>query len=95
VQVDEATCKRLRHIINKRVLTAMVGIYLLQQLDKNAVSYVAIMGIQEDAHLVGQHVRIDVFLQLPRSMLLALVDTATHGYLLRYFIRRIFCGAWP
>lgn len=53
------------------------------------------MGIQEDAHLVGQHVRIDVFLQLPRSMLLALVDTATHGYLLRYFIRRIFCGAWP
>lgn len=38
VQVDEATCKRLRHIINKRVLIAMVGIYLLQQLDKNAVA---------------------------------------------------------
>ena len=89
LQVDEATCKRLRHTINKRVLIAIVGIYLLQSLDKNAVSYAAIMGIREDAHLVGQDVRIDVFLQLLRSMLLALVVTATHGYLLRYLIRRI------
>ncbi|KAJ5851757.1 uncharacterized protein N7529_011142 [Penicillium soppii] len=54
VQVDEATSKRLRHMINKRVLIVMVGTYFLQSLDKNAISYAAIMGIQEDAHLVGQ-----------------------------------------
>jgi predicted DCC family thiol-disulfide oxidoreductase YuxK len=76
-------------MINKRVLIAMVGTYLLQSLDKNVISYAAIMGIREDAHLVGQDVRIDVFLQLPRPMLLALVLMATHGYLLRYLIRRI------
>ncbi|KAJ5775675.1 uncharacterized protein N7511_000686 [Penicillium nucicola] len=54
VQVDEATSKRLRHMINKRVLIIMVGTYFLQSLDKNAISYAAIMGIQKDAHLVGQ-----------------------------------------
>ncbi|KAJ6001965.1 MFS general substrate transporter [Penicillium canescens] len=55
VQVDEVTSKRLRHTINKRVLVAMVGTYLLQSLDKNAISYAAIMGIRENAHLVGQY----------------------------------------
>jgi hypothetical protein len=89
VQVDEATSKRLRHMINKRVLIVMVGTYFLQSLDKNAISYAAIMGIREDAHLVGQDVRIKVFLQLPRSMLIALVLMVTHGYLLWYLIRRI------
>jgi hypothetical protein len=58
VQVDEATSKRLRHMINKRVLIVMVGTYFLQSLDKNAISYAAIMGIQLDAHLVGQDVSI-------------------------------------
>jgi hypothetical protein len=61
VQVDEATSKRLRHMINKRVLIVMVGTYFLQSLDKNAISYAAIMGIREDAHLVGQDVRIYYF----------------------------------
>jgi hypothetical protein len=60
VQVDEATSKRLRHMINKRVLIVMVGTYFLQSLDKNAISYAAIMGIQEDAHLVGQDVSIAI-----------------------------------
>jgi hypothetical protein len=45
-------------MINKRVLIIMVGTYFLQSLDKNAISYAAIMGIQEDAHLVGQDVRV-------------------------------------
>ncbi|CAI7597436.1 unnamed protein product [Penicillium pancosmium] len=54
VEVDEATSKRLRRLIDKRVLIVMVGTYFLQSLDKNAISFAAIMGIQEDAHLVGQ-----------------------------------------
>ncbi|KAJ6072329.1 MFS general substrate transporter [Penicillium canescens] len=66
VQVDEATSKRLRHMINKRVLIAMVGTYLLQSLDKNAINYAAIMGIREDAHLVGQ----DIYA----------ASSSTHGY---------------
>ncbi|CAI7658586.1 unnamed protein product [Penicillium bialowiezense] len=58
VQVDEVTSKRLRHMINKRVLIIMVGTYFLQSLDKNAISYAAIMGIQKDANLKGQDVNI-------------------------------------
>lgn len=56
VEIDEATSKRLRRLIDKRVLIVMVGTYFLQSLDKNAISFAAIMGIQEDAHLVGQDV---------------------------------------
>jgi hypothetical protein len=56
VEVDEATSKRLRRLIDKRVLIVMVGTYFLQSLDKNAISFAAIMGIQKDAHLVGQDV---------------------------------------
>lgn len=56
VEVDEATSKRLRRLIDKRVLIVMVGTYFLQSLDKNAISFAAIMGIQEDANLVGQDV---------------------------------------
>ncbi|KAJ5116238.1 MFS general substrate transporter [Penicillium angulare] len=51
VEVDEATSKRLRRLIDKRVLVVMTGTYFLQSLDKNAISFAAIMGIQEDAHL--------------------------------------------
>jgi len=57
VVIDEATNKRLRRMIDKRVLIVMVGTYFLQSMDKNAISFAVIMGIKEDAHLVGQDVR--------------------------------------
>jgi hypothetical protein len=56
VQVDEATSKRLRRLIDKRILIVMVGTYFLQALDKNTISFAAIMGIEEDSHLAGQDV---------------------------------------
>lgn len=58
VQIDEATSTRLRRMIDKRVLVVMLGTYFLQSLDKNAVSFSVIMGIRQDAHLVGQDVRL-------------------------------------
>lgn len=64
VEVDEATSKRLRRLIDKRVLIVMVGTYFLQSLDKNAISFAAIMGIQEDAHLVGQDVSLTPMLEV-------------------------------
>ncbi|KAK9379068.1 major facilitator superfamily domain-containing protein [Kockiozyma suomiensis] len=54
VEVDEATSTRLRRMIDKRILVVMLGTYFLQSLDKNALNFTAIMGIKEDAHLVGQ-----------------------------------------
>lgn len=54
VDIDEETNKRLRRMINYRILPCMIGTYFLQALDKGTLSFSSIMGIQEDAHLVGQ-----------------------------------------
>ena len=57
IEIDEATNKRLKKMIDKRVLVVMMFTYLLQTLDKGALSFASIMGIKTDAHLVGQQVR--------------------------------------
>ncbi|THV08714.1 MFS general substrate transporter [Dendrothele bispora CBS 962.96] len=54
VVIDEATNKRLRRLIDKRVLTVMVVTYFAQTLDKGTINFASIMGIREDTHLVGQ-----------------------------------------
>lgn len=54
IPIDEATNKRLKRLIDRRILAVMVGKYFLQALDKGTISFVAIMGIREDTHLVGQ-----------------------------------------
>jgi hypothetical protein len=56
VQVSEAENKRLKRMIDKRVLTVMVFTYFLQALDKGTLSFAAIMNLREDLHLVGQQV---------------------------------------
>lgn len=81
VEVDEATSKRLRRLIDKRVLIVMVGTYFLQSLDKNAISFAAIMGIQEDAHLVGQDVSSSTSFLRDCSALTSSVFLASHGHL--------------
>jgi MFS family permease len=45
--------KRLKRLIDKRVLTFMVFTYFLQAIDKGTLSFTSIMGIREDTHLVG------------------------------------------
>ncbi|KAJ5896792.1 uncharacterized protein N7473_006191 [Penicillium subrubescens] len=54
VEIDEATNRRLKRLIDTRVMVVMVITYLIQTLDKGTMSYASIMGIQEDNHLVGQ-----------------------------------------
>jgi hypothetical protein len=56
VEVDEATSRRLKRLVDKRVMSVMVVTYLVQTLDKGTMSYASIMGIQDDTHLVGQQV---------------------------------------
>jgi hypothetical protein len=56
VVIDEATNKRLRKLIDRRVLAIMIFTYFLQALDKGTLSFASIMGIQKDNHLVGQQV---------------------------------------
>ncbi|QRV84106.1 major facilitator superfamily transporter [Ceratobasidium sp. AG-Ba] len=54
IVIDEATNKRLKRMIDKRVLFVMVTTYFCQALDKGTISFASIMGIQQDTHLVGQ-----------------------------------------
>ncbi len=53
VEIDEATNKRLKRLIDKRVLLVMVVTYFMQALDKGTMSFASIMGIIDDAHLTG------------------------------------------
>lgn len=56
IEIDDATNKRLRRLIDKRILVVMMVTYLIQTLDKGAMSFSSIMGIREDAHLASNQV---------------------------------------
>lgn len=59
VDIDEATNKRLKKLIDRRILVIMICTYFLQALDKGTMSFASIMGIKEDAGLEGgQKVRV-------------------------------------
>ena len=57
IDISEAENKRLKRLIDKRVLPIIIFTYFLQALDKGTLSFASIMGIKTDAHLVGQQVR--------------------------------------
>ncbi|RFU25910.1 hypothetical protein B7463_g10438, partial [Scytalidium lignicola] len=54
IVIDEATNRRLKKLIDRRVLIIMIITYFLQALDKGTLSFASIMGIQKYAHLVNQ-----------------------------------------
>ncbi|TRM68252.1 major facilitator superfamily domain-containing protein [Schizophyllum amplum] len=54
IEIDDATNRRLRSMIHKRVLVVMVVTYFAQTLDKGTINFASIMGIVDDTHLVGQ-----------------------------------------
>ncbi|KKY19974.1 putative allantoate permease [Phaeomoniella chlamydospora] len=54
VEISEEENKRLKRLIDRRVLSIMVFTYFLQALDKGTMSFASIMNIREDNHLVDQ-----------------------------------------
>jgi hypothetical protein len=56
IAVSDSDSKRLKRMIDKRVLTVMVFTYFLQALDKGTLSFAAIMNLREDLNLHGQQV---------------------------------------
>jgi hypothetical protein len=56
IQMDAVTDRRLFWMITRRVLVIQVITYFCQSLDKGILNYASIMGIKDDAHLVGQQV---------------------------------------
>lgn len=56
VAVDPETDKRLKKMIDRRVLVIMIITYFLQALDKGTISFTSIMKMPEDLHLEDQQV---------------------------------------
>lgn len=54
IDIDEATDRRLKKMIDKRILVIMVVTYFMQALDKGTISFVAIMNFNKDNGLIGQ-----------------------------------------
>lgn len=57
IEIDTATNSRLKRMIDRRVLSVMIVTYFLQALDKGTISFVSIMGFNDDNNLVEQQVR--------------------------------------
>jgi len=49
IEISEAENKRLKRMIDKRVLAIMIPTYFLQALDKGTLSFAAIMGMASQA----------------------------------------------
>lgn len=58
IEITPEENKRLKRMIDKRVLPIMIFTYFLQALDKGTMSFASIMGIQDDLGLHGQQVRL-------------------------------------
>lgn len=56
VYVSEADDKRLKKMIDRRVLVVMILTYFLQAIDKGTMSFTSIMGIREELHISGEQV---------------------------------------
>lgn len=52
IEISPAENKRLRTMIDRRVLVIMVLTYFLQALDKGTLSFTSIMGIRKDLNLL-------------------------------------------
>uniref|UniRef100_A0A8H7N6Y8 Major facilitator superfamily (MFS) profile domain-containing protein n=1 Tax=Bionectria ochroleuca TaxID=29856 RepID=A0A8H7N6Y8_BIOOC len=51
VHIDDAENKRLKRMIDKRILVVMIVTYFTQSLDRGTMSFASIMGIIDDAKL--------------------------------------------
>jgi hypothetical protein len=56
IEISPEDNKRLKRMVDKRVLSIMIVTYFLQALDKGTLSFSSIMGIREDTGLVAQQV---------------------------------------
>ncbi|KAI1344159.1 major facilitator superfamily domain-containing protein [Xylariaceae sp. FL0016] len=53
VYIDEDANRKLFWTVNKKILASMLGTYFCQSLDKGTLGFSSVMGIRDDAHLVG------------------------------------------
>lgn len=83
VRIAPEENRRLKAMIDRRVLPIMVFTYFLQALDKGTIAFASIMGIMDDAGLKGQQVRYPaLFIWLPVYFCLYLIYIYIYNILL-------------
>jgi hypothetical protein len=58
VEISEEENKRLKRLIDRRVLPIMVFTYFLQALDKGTMSFASIMGLRNDIPVLAQNSKV-------------------------------------
>jgi MFS family permease len=53
IHISPEENRRLKRLVDKRIVVVMIFTYFIQALDKGTLSFASIMGIQKDAHLHG------------------------------------------
>lgn len=61
VHISEEESKRLKRMIDRRVLPVMIVTYFLQSLDKGTMSFSSIMGIRDDIPILKQNHYVGTF----------------------------------
>src|ERR1700753_3586947 len=61
--ISDPEDRRLKRLIDRRVLVVMVFTYFLQTLDKGTVAFASIMGFTTDLNLEGQQVCAEYYLK--------------------------------
>jgi hypothetical protein len=61
VHISEEENKRLKRLIDRRVLPIMIVTYFLQALDKGTMSFSSIMGIRNDIPILKQNYYVSRF----------------------------------
>jgi hypothetical protein len=88
--ITEEENKRLKKLIDKRVLPIMVFTYFLQALDKGTMSFTSIMGIRDDIPILQKSSYVSQSMSLTYSNPnIYSVGVAYHLYLYRCSHRRI------
>ncbi|KAI2861242.1 hypothetical protein CBS63078_7960 [Aspergillus niger] len=79
IEVDIASpaAKKVLRRIDMRIMPLVLGLYTLQLLDKNSLSYAALMGIKEDTGLTGNHFGY-MFGEIPAAFLMQRVPMAKY-----------------
>ena len=68
IALSEEEDKRLKRLIDRRVLPIMVFTYFLQALDKGTMSFAAIMGIRQDIPGLEKNSNVSLWLSLKLSI---------------------------
>ncbi|KAJ0387024.1 hypothetical protein COL922a_003175 [Colletotrichum nupharicola] len=79
IVITEEENKRLKRLIDRRVLPIMVVTYFLQALDKGTMSFSSIMGIRDDIPILKQNYYIAVLIvEYPTNWLIQRVPVAKY-----------------